>query len=50
VTIIKAMTMPKLPQQKYEGVFVRMLQDSGWEIFRKSSFSATQIYSPRRAI
>src|SRR5579872_359306 len=40
VTIIMAMTMPKLLkiEREYEEQLVRMLHDSGWEIFRKPSF------------
>src|SRR5580693_455698 len=40
MTVIMAMTMPKLPkaEQEYERQLVRMLQDSSWEVFRKPSF------------
>jgi DNA-binding MarR family transcriptional regulator len=40
LTIIMAMTMPKLPkaEQEYEGQLVRILHDSGWEVLRKPSF------------
>jgi DNA-binding MarR family transcriptional regulator/Holliday junction resolvase len=40
MTSIMAMIMPKIPKvdQEYEQQLVRMLQDSGWEVFRKPSF------------
>ena len=38
--IIMAMTMPSPPkiEQEYQEQLIRMLNDSGWEVFRKSSF------------
>jgi Holliday junction resolvase/DNA-binding MarR family transcriptional regulator len=40
MTIIMAMTMPSLPkiEQEYQEQLIRMLHDSGWEVFRKPSF------------